>query len=347
MTLEDSEGLKGYGEGTPRSFVTGESISECIEAAAALGRECLKMDLQDMSGSISFLQKLGSSLLALENPSAWCAVELACLDLLAKQKEIPLWNLFVDKSLETSFTYSAVIPILGEKLLTEVLNLYKNMNMQFFKIKVREVNEGIALLKRLRDVCGEEVGIRVDANGAFTTNEALNFLKAAKAYSISSIEQPVAKDNLTGLREITNSGLAAVIVDESLCSKDDAEYLVQNQACNGFNVRLSKCGGFQNSLSLWGLAYNNQLFCQIGCHVGESGILSAAGRHLAALCPNRAFLEGSFAKILLQKDIVKKDISFGQMGKAPLLTESGLGVEVDDSLLAGWGEQVSLWVDQD
>ena len=71
--------------------------------------------------------------------------------------------------------------------------------------------------------------------------------------------------------------------------------------------------------------------------MGETGILSAAGRHLAALTPGYTCLEGSFSKFVLKEDIVSEDISFGAGGKAPLLGGIGLGLDVNDSILEKWG----------
>jgi muconate cycloisomerase len=63
--------------------------------------------------------------------------------------------------------------------------------------------------------------------------------------------------------------------------------------------------------------------------VGESAILSAAGRRLAAVCPNLRDLEGSFDRFLLRDNVIEGDISFGWRGRAPRLPGAGLGIEVD------------------
>jgi hypothetical protein len=72
---------------------------------------------------------------------------------------------------------------------------------------------------------------------------------------------------------------------------------------------------------------------QIGCQLGESGLLSAAGRVLALLCEDADYYDGSYDAFLLQDNITTKDVSFGKGGEAGPLNGPGLGVEVDKEKL--------------
>ncbi len=147
-------------------------------------------------------------------------------------------------------------------------------------------------------------------------------------YDIKAVEQPVAKENLDGLKAVSVHSKIPIIADESVCSLNDAERLLAMRACHVFNVRISKCGGFLGSLAIMGLARKSGLRCQIGCQVGETGILSAAGRHLAGWFDDILYLEGSFGTWALREDIVDEDIRFGRGGQAPAMIGNGLGVNV-------------------
>jgi L-alanine-DL-glutamate epimerase-like enolase superfamily enzyme len=72
----------------------------------------------------------------------------------------------------------------------------------------------------------------------------------------------------------------------------------------------------------------------LGCHVGETSILSAAGRHFAVCFPDLVYLEGSFSAFFLSRDLVRQPLDFDYAGQAPALTGPGLGVEVMDRTLA-------------
>ena len=100
-----------------------------------------------------------------------------------------------------------------------------------------------------------------------------------------------------------------------------------------FNIRISKCGGLIDSLKIAEFAAESGVSYQLGCQVGETGILSAAGRHFASCVDGVKYLEGSYAKFLLVEDIVREDISFGYGGFAGPITGTGLGVTVDEKVL--------------
>jgi muconate cycloisomerase len=222
--------------------------------------------------------------------------------------------------------------------LDEFLPAVQAMGLKFAKVKVSEHEEGVKYLTHIREALGPEVDIRIDANGAFSANDAIKFEKAIDSIEISSFEQPVAKENLDGFKEVTEKGTIESIADESLCNMADMEALIANKGCSGFNIRLSKCGGFRESLRLWNHALDNGFFCQLGCHVGETGVLSAAGRHLAALCKDIRYLEGGFTRFTLESDICNEEVSFGYEGKTGLLEGDGLGVSLNNEALDKWGQ---------
>jgi muconate cycloisomerase len=124
------------------------------------------------------------------------------------------------------------------------------------------------------------------------------------------------------------------MLDESLCGMVDAERAAAGGLCDLFNLRLSKCGGFIATLRLTQFAARHGLACQLGCQVGETAILSAAGRHFAASVGGLRYLEGSYDRHLVREALGTRDITFGWGGKAPALPGPGLGVTVDPAALA-------------
>jgi muconate cycloisomerase len=176
----------------------------------------------------------------------------------------------------------------------------------------------------------------VDANCAFTPQAALTFIEQATPMAISAVEQPVAKDDLQGLKFVSAASRIPIIADESMYTTRGPQYLIENHICNGINIRLSSCGGFIKAYDLYQQAVSHKIMVVLGSHVGETAILSFAGRHLAMLCPEAIHLEGSFSKYVLKADLVKKDVSFGMNGKAPRLSGTGLGVTIEPALIAKW-----------
>ena len=144
--------------------------------------------------------------------------------------------------------------------------------------------------------------------------------------------------DLASLARITAETPETIIVDESLRTPEDAAALIDAHACDAFNIRVSKCGGLLPSLEIARIAGRHGLVCVVGAQVGESGILSAAGRHLAAAIAPR-YVEGSGGSLLLKQDLTEESVIPGRRGLARPHTGPGLGVTVDEAVLRRYGRK--------
>jgi muconate cycloisomerase len=190
-----------------------------------------------------------------------------------------------------------------------------------------------ARLSRIRRILGRTVRIRIDANEAWEPHEIVDRLRELEPFAIASLEQPVAHERVAALADVRRQVRVPIMHDESVCSMVDARAAIESHTCDLFNIRLSKCGGFVNSLRIAALAHSSGLGYQLGCQVGETGILSAAGRHFATSVAGIRFLEGSYERHLVQERLTREDLTFGYGGRAPALRGSGLGVSLDDAAL--------------
>jgi L-alanine-DL-glutamate epimerase-like enolase superfamily enzyme len=204
--------------------------------------------------------------------------------------------------------------------------------MRYIKLKVGEDND-LETLTQARSALGEEVDLRVDANGAWSAAEAITRLREMAPFRLSAVEQPVAKEDFEGLRQVQEALDIPVMADESLCTLEDAKRLIQLKACHMFNLRLSKMGGITSAIRIKEAADAAGIRCQLGCHVGETSILAAAGRHFALTQGPLTYLEGSFAPYLLTRDPVQEPVVFGPGGVGLPLPGPGLGVRVIEEVL--------------
>jgi muconate cycloisomerase len=189
-------------------------------------------------------------------------------------------------------------------------------------------------MRRIRRILGRRVRVRIDANEAWRPDEIVDRMRELAPFGIASVEQPVPHAQVAALAGIRRRVTVPIMHDESLCSLSDAKAAIADGTCDLFNIRLSKCGGFIRSLLIAALAHSSGLGYQLGCQVGETGILSAAGRHFATTVANIHFLEGSYDRHLVSERLTVEDITFGYGGRAPALGGSGLGVSVDPAALA-------------
>ena len=67
---------------------------------------------------------------------------------------------------------------------------------------------------------------------------------------------------------------------------------------------------------------------QLGCMVGETSILSAAGWRFLQMTPGVTFAEGCFGSFLLRGDVASRPLRFGFGGRGVTLSPVGLGVDV-------------------
>ena len=332
VKLTDENGLSGYGEGVPRDYVTGETPHASLEG---LKTTLLPLVLDhdfDPNQAFGFLKNNLPVELIDRWPSAVCAVELALLDLAGRVAGTPVSKLIGQPS-EKKLNYTAVISVTKPEKLEEILSIIHTLQVREIKVKVG-LEGDLKTVSFLRETLGPETKLRIDANGAWTVKTAVRKVKEMEEFGITSVEQPVAKNDVEGLAQVRREVEALVLADESACTPDEARRLIEAEAVDGFNLRLSKNGGPARTLDIFNLAQKAGLVCQLGCQVGELGILSAAGRHFASTHPELIHLEGSLATIFLEQDIIEENLLPGLFGKAPPLTKPGLSVTVRESALA-------------
>jgi L-alanine-DL-glutamate epimerase-like enolase superfamily enzyme len=265
------------------------------------------------------------------SPGAFCALETAWLDAAGQTWGQPLTNLFGSRT-EERVIYSAVLPLAAGPQLTQFLQLVWSQGMRYIKLKVGEDSD-LETLAQARRELGEEVDLRVDANGAWSAAEAIARLREMAPFRLSAMEQPVAKEDFEGLRQVQEALDIPIMADESVCTLEDAKKLIQLQACQMFNLRLSKMGGITSAIRIKEAAEAAGIRCQLGCQVGETSILAAAGRHFAFTQGPLTYLEGSFAPFLLTRDPVQKPVAFGRGGVGLPLAGPGLGIRVLEDVL--------------
>ena len=332
LRVTTTDGVTGFGEGVPRVFVTGEVLSDSLSfLREILAPAILARDFPSPRELVQGLANLYHHAQAQRHPAAFCALETALLDAAGQIWNMPVSEL-IGAKLRTTLEYSAVIPMLSLEKMGQLFQLVKGIGMRFIKLKVG-TDSDLETLRLAREALGGEVDIRVDANSAWTASEAIAHLKEMAPYRISAVEQPVAKADFAGLKQVSEALKIPVIADESLCNEDDARRLIDLKACRGFNIRLSKCGGLGTANRIRQMAEAAGVFCQLGCQVGETSILAAAGRHFAQTVPHLSYLEGSYAPYLLARDVVVNPVVFHDGGMASELPGPGLGIEVLTSAL--------------
>lgn len=331
----DTEGRVGFGESVPRDYVTGETTETVHEAL----RQVFVPPL--LGVSFSSFEEITATLghfldsLPRNRNAAFCALELSLLDLAGKAFGQSAGSVAGEVESD-EVRYSGVISADGVEDALALCNKIAALGLHHVKVKVGLSADGdMKILKGARRILGDNCSLRIDANCAWQPQDALRYLETYAAIRLDGVEQPIAQDDIDGLAWLTERSPVPVIVDESLASYADAQLLIEKKACHVFNIRLSKCGGLLGACRLRDLARKTGLGFMLGAQVGETAILSAAGRQFATRSSGVRFCEGSFGSFLLEHDIGVQDLTFGPGGKASALYGPGLGVEIDQNRLDG------------
>jgi muconate cycloisomerase len=325
--VRDEEGRRGYGECTPREYVSGETSRSVVDALsrrlpAWLGRGFHSFD--ELTRALA----QASEDLPRDEHAAFCALELAWLDLggrvFGRSAGEPLGPV-VSPRIE----YSGVVSASGKVAAAKTCAAMKELGVTRVKVKVGAEREAdLEVLAAVRETLGDAASIRVDANGAWDAETALARLGDFARFELAGCEQPCAADDLDGMASVSARSSVPIVADESLVSLADARDLIERRACHVFNVRISKCGGLLGARRVRELAREAGIDTMLGAHVGETAILAAAGRQFAARTAGLRFAEGSYGKLLLQADVSDAmDLERGGIG--PATSRAGLGIDVE------------------
>ncbi len=336
---------EGYGEGVPREYVTGETIDTAIDLLRRSDLAARLEPCRDFPAAVALAERLRLAPVPGDDRdcrgnAARCAVELALLDAFGRRFGEPLGSvtqllapdLYEPKD---AVRYSGVITSAraGIKLFLACL-LMRVYRFRQVKVKVGIAgHDDASRLRKIRGRMRANVDLRVDANEAWAATDAVARIRALEPFGISCVEQPLPHADVAALAEVRRQVRTPIMLDESLCGPIDAERAIAGKTCDLFNLRLSKCGGFIPSLRLAQLARRHGLGYQLGCQVGETALLSAAGRHFACTVAGPRYLEGSYDRHLVREALGTRDVTFGWGGRAPALTGPGLGVDLDPAAL--------------
>jgi muconate cycloisomerase len=338
------DGSEGYGEAVPRDYVTGETIESSIDLLRQSDLAAQLETAADFPGAIDTARRLRIAPVdgderGCHGNAARCAVELAYLDACCRHFGEPLSAVTM---IAAADLYEARDSVRYSGILTSAkgmkLGIYGLLlrAYRFAQVKIKVGIEGLndaRRLKILRRWAGQGMNLRVDANEAWSPDEVVQRIEELVPYGITAVEQPVAHAKVGVLAEVRKRVKVPIVLDESLCSRADADDAIARGTCDVFNLRLSKCGGFLPTLRLAQQARQNGLRYQLGCQVGETAILSAAGRHFAASVREVLYLEGSYDRHLVRESLSTRDITFRWGGWAPALKQPGLGITIDRAAL--------------
>jgi L-alanine-DL-glutamate epimerase-like enolase superfamily enzyme len=341
LELYDEQGHIGFGEAIPRDYVTGETVESVQKHfSQILINEIHGLEFNHFDEIKTFILNFYQTYPSIQYTErcVLTLIDLALLDLWGKnQNQSIIQDLGIP--LVQSIAYSAVLPSVKLEALTPLLQYCNKMGLDQIKLKVGLCPESdLAAIQLCQKIIGPDLKLRVDANSSWTLAQAQENLKAYHKLGVISCEEPLkveaCRDYPILFSQFKNK--LHISLDESAVTANDIQKIADTQMADMINMRVSKMGGIIHTLNNYQLAHKLGLNSQLGSQVGETSLLSAAGRIFACLTGDLVFHEGSFGKQLLKQDLSLNSFQFVPKGHGPLeeiQKNNGLGVQVDHHLL--------------
>lgn len=336
----------GYGETLARAYVTGETPDSVQEDITnVFGPPLAEFRPETFVAALEFIEALPMQVGGRIMTAARTAVELALLDLTCRvfrrrPADIAGWMGlpgFGPPGCQAHVRYSGYVVGRTRRKLQMLLRLQRLYGLRDFKLKVA-IEGWQERLKWAFDVLGksiekQKVTLRVDANAGWSLAEANEAAPLLEECGVCALEQPLSDAGDADLPYLAEQTRCDLTVDESLLTIEDAQRLIAGGGVRVLNIRLAKNGGLMPALRIARLAIAAGLDVQLGCMVGETSILSAAGQAFLEACPKVRFVEGALGPFLLRDDVARQPVRFGYGGRVRALAAAGLGVTVDPGAL--------------
>lgn len=207
---------------------------------------------------------------------ARCALEMALYDRIGRNHGLSLHALLglpAPIPQPTSFTIAIDTPEAMAAMARRVASY------PVLKIKLGS-DDDLARLSAVR-AARPDARLRVDANAAWTYEQALRHLEDMEPLGLEMIEQPLARNEIEAMGRLQSRTTLPIVADESLQTLADLERLAR-AGVRGINIKLMKVGGISSTLYMLHRAKGLGLQILLGCMIETSlGVTAAA--HLASL----------------------------------------------------------------
>lgn len=325
VRIEAADGTVGWGEAASAPTMTGDTLGGLVAAV----RDHLAPLLvgQDAWARPVLCRRMLKALLA--NTGAHSAVEMALLDLAGRAGDVRLIDIVgrpLRQHIKPMWLLGNATP---EEDIAEA-RIREREGFLFFKLKigVKPLAAEIASTIAVRAALGPAMPLCADANGGLTLASARRYADATRKAKLVFVEQPLAHDDLAGLRKLTRATRVPIGIDEGIHGIADLAAHARAGA-GGVSLKLIKLGGITQALAAAKLCKKLGLKVNVAAKIAESSIASAAAVHLACAVPNIDW-GVSLTHFYLAEDLVKQPLPLGN-GVVALPSGTGLGVEVDEA----------------
>ena len=260
------DGTEGLGEATPLAGWT-ESYDACERA------------LQTIEDPKSAIENESLT----DSPAARHGLSLAVLDARSRAAEQPLYRYLGGTDCRESVPVNATI---GDGAPDETASAAAAGTASGFpaiklKVGVRTPEEDLERLGAVRERC-PDVELRIDANGAYSVDTALELLPKLSALDVAVLEQPLAAGELAGHARLRGEGVE-IAIDEGL-AEHGPETILAADAADLLVCKPMALGGVDRAREIINSARADGADALVTTTI-DGAIARAGAVHLAASVP--------------------------------------------------------------
>lgn len=236
VVLDDGDGEPGRGEAAPLESYDGVS-GDLVAAALAAHTRTIAALPSDATGP----QVLDACREAADLPQAVAAVDLALWDRAARRAGRPVAALLTDHP-AADVEVNATIGALDRAGAADAAARAARDGFRCIKVKVG-VGDDAGRVAAVRALAGPDVALRLDANGAWTVDEAVRAIEALAPAGLELVEEPV--HGIVALRAVRERVAVRVAMDETAAEHG----ALASGAADAVCLKIGRCGGISATLA--------------------------------------------------------------------------------------------------
>jgi o-succinylbenzoate synthase len=254
---------------------------------------------------------------------AKATVENALLDLVARQCQIPLFELIGGKNKKIMSGISIGI----KKNINDLLKTIQTAcDKKYHRIKIKiKKNKDIEILKKVRKAF-PGIQLMADANCSYTL-EDVHILKMLDEFNLMMIEQPLNYDDIYFHSLLQNRIQTPICLDESIKNLNDVKTAAELGSCKIINIKQGRVGGMLKAKEIQAYCLSRAINTWSGGML-ETGIGRAFNLHLQTLPGFVLPGDTSETARYFAEDIVDKPVILQPDGFIEIPDGNGIGVDV-------------------
>ncbi|MEM6345135.1 MAG: dipeptide epimerase [Bacteroidota bacterium] len=271
------EGLSAWGEAAAHPYF-GADLSQMM---ALLEKQRTFIEKSPLLHPVDFWREMQPRLAT--QSFALAALDIAANDLWAQKQKKTLREALNIPPLNGPHSNMT----LGLDTIPELLASIDRYQWPIYKVKLGGAHD----LESMRAIrTHTKAVLRVDANGGWTLQQALEIAPLLQEIGVEFIEQPLPKDDWEGMKALYAQSTLPLIADESCQSEADIESCAT--CFHGINIKLAKCGGITPALRMIKKARALGLKVMMGCMIESRIGISAIAQLLPLL--DAVDMDGAF-----------------------------------------------------